>query len=27
VCQIHGQITKKLREQLSADESLFSEVA
>src|SRR5436305_13261076 len=27
VGQIHGQITKKLREQLSADESLFSEVA
>jgi RNA polymerase sigma factor for flagellar operon FliA len=27
VCQIHGQITKKLREQLNADEQLFSEVA
>jgi RNA polymerase sigma factor for flagellar operon FliA len=27
VCQIHGQITKKLRQQLSADEQLFSEVA
>ncbi len=27
VCQIHGQITKKLREQLGADEQLFSEVA
>jgi RNA polymerase sigma factor FliA len=27
VCQIHGQITKKLREQLAADEQLFSEVA
>jgi RNA polymerase sigma factor FliA len=27
VCQIHGQITKKLRQQLTADEQLFSEVA
>jgi RNA polymerase sigma factor for flagellar operon FliA len=27
VCQIHGQITKKLREQLSSDEQLFTEVA
>jgi RNA polymerase sigma factor for flagellar operon FliA len=27
VCQIHAQITKKLREQLDADEQLFSEVA
>jgi RNA polymerase sigma factor for flagellar operon FliA len=27
VCQIHGQITKKLRSQLDADEQLFSEVA
>ncbi len=27
VCQIHGQITKKLREQLDFDEQLFSEVA
>jgi RNA polymerase sigma factor for flagellar operon FliA len=27
VCQIHGQITKKLREQLAADEQLFTEVA
>ena len=27
VCQIHGQITKKLREQLDVDEQLFSEVA
>jgi RNA polymerase sigma factor FliA len=27
VCQIHGQITKKLRVELEADESLFSEVA
>ncbi len=27
VCQIHGQITKKLRKQLEADEQLFSEVA
>jgi RNA polymerase sigma factor for flagellar operon FliA len=27
VCQIHSQITKKLREQLEADEPLFSEVA
>jgi RNA polymerase sigma factor for flagellar operon FliA len=27
VCQIHGQITKKLREQLNVDEQLFSEVA
>jgi RNA polymerase sigma factor FliA len=27
VCQIHGQITKKLRQQLEIDEQLFSEVA
>ena len=27
VCQIHGQITKKLRVELEADEALFSEVA
>ena len=27
VCQIHGQITKKLRVELEADEQLFSEVA
>jgi RNA polymerase sigma factor for flagellar operon FliA len=27
VCQIHGQITKKLRAELEVDESLFSEVA
>jgi RNA polymerase sigma factor FliA len=27
VCQIHGQITKKLRTELEADASLFSEVA
>jgi RNA polymerase sigma factor FliA len=27
VCQIHGQLKKALREQLSADASLFSEVA
>jgi RNA polymerase sigma factor for flagellar operon FliA len=27
VCQIHGQITRKLRQQLDADEQLFSEVA
>ena len=27
VCQIHGQITKKLRTELEADELLFSEVA
>ncbi|MGO9908158.1 MAG: sigma-70 family RNA polymerase sigma factor [Solirubrobacteraceae bacterium] len=27
VCQIHGQITKKLRNELEADEQLFSEVA
>jgi RNA polymerase sigma factor for flagellar operon FliA len=27
VCQIHGQITKKLRAELEADEQLFSEVA
>jgi RNA polymerase sigma factor FliA len=27
VCQIHGQITKKLRERLEVDEQLFSEVA
>ncbi len=27
VCQIHGALTKKLREQLEADEQLFSEVA
>jgi RNA polymerase sigma factor for flagellar operon FliA len=27
VCQIHGQITKKLRTQLAPDEQLFSEVA
>jgi RNA polymerase sigma factor for flagellar operon FliA len=27
VCQIHGQITKKLRAELDADEQLFSEVA
>ena len=27
VCQIHGQITKKLRADLEADEQLFSEVA
>jgi RNA polymerase sigma factor FliA len=27
VCQIHAQITKKLREQLDVDEQLFSEVA
>ncbi len=27
VCQIHGALTKKLREQLQADEQLFSEVA
>jgi RNA polymerase sigma factor for flagellar operon FliA len=27
VCQIHGQITKKLREQLNSHEQLFSEVA
>jgi hypothetical protein len=24
VCQIHGQILKKLRQQLQADEQLFS---
>ena len=27
VCQIHGQITKKLRAELEVDEQLFSEVA
>jgi RNA polymerase sigma factor for flagellar operon FliA len=27
VCQIHGQITKKLRAELEVDEALFSEVA
>ena len=27
VCQIHGQITKKLRQELDVDEQLFSEVA
>lgn len=27
VCQIHGQITKKLREQLDVDDQLFAEVA
>jgi len=27
VCQIHGALTKKLREHLSADEQLFTEVA
>ena len=27
VCQIHGQITKKLRAELDVDEALFSEVA
>ena len=27
VCQIHGQITKKLRAKLEVDEQLFSEVA
>ena len=27
VCQIHGQITKKLRTELEVDEALFSEVA
>jgi RNA polymerase sigma factor for flagellar operon FliA len=27
VCQIHGQITKKLRAELDVDEQLFSEVA
>src|SRR5690348_1604718 len=27
VCQIHGQITKKLRAELDSDEQLFSEVA
>ena len=27
VCQIHGQITKKLRVEIEADEQLFSEVA
>ena len=27
VCQIHGALTKKLREQLDADEHLFTEVA
>jgi len=27
VCQIHGALTKKLREHLSDDEQLFTEVA
>ncbi len=27
VCQIHGQLKRQLREQLRADEQLFSEVA